>query len=361
MFKRRYSRPGSAPATLNTPPPEAQQPVFHVTEYSEAGVTERKASGVADLPLPADDGKILWIEMNGLADVNALKVLGEKYGLHPLALEDVLNLGQRPKLESFGAHLFVIAQMIYHDKESCLCGEQVSIFIGHNLLISIQEDDSEDVFTPVRERIRGGGGYIRKLGADYLAYALLDSIVDHCFPVLEKVGEALEEIEEDVLEKPGKNTVTQLHGLKRSLMQLRRFVWPERDVVSALLHSDSTIVQAETKVFLRDLYDHTVQIMDLIESYRDATNGLVELYLSSVSLRTNETMRVLTVMSSIFIPLTFVVGLYGMNFQNTTADGSPAPTNMPEIHWKYGYVTVISVMAVISICQIIFFKKKKWL
>jgi magnesium transporter len=299
--------------------------------------------------------------MNGLGDVAALKALGEKYDLHPLALEDVINVGQRPKLEPYGAHLFIIAQMIYHDRESCLCGEQVSIFIGHNILISIQEEDDEDVFTPVRERIRGGGGYIRKLGADYLAYALLDSIVDHCFPVLEKVGEALEEIEEDVLEKPGKNTVAQLHGLKRSLMQLRRFVWPERDVVSALLHSDSTIVQAETKVFLRDLYDHTVQIMDLIEAYRDVATGLVELYLSSVSLRTNEVMRVLTVMSSLFIPLTFIVGLYGMNFQNTTGDGSPAPTNMPELHWKYGYLGVIAVMAFISVCQIFFFKKKKWL
>ena len=361
MFKRRYSRPGTAPATLTAPTSEARPPVFHVTEYNETGVTERIAAGVADLPLPTDDGKVRWIEMNGLADVAALKALGEKYGLHPLALEDVLNVGQRPKLEPYGAHLFIIAQMIYHDKEGCLCGEQVSMFVGHNLLISIQEDDDLDVFDPVRGRIRAGGGYIRRLAADYLAYALLDSIVDHGFPVLEKIGETLEEIEDDVLERPGKNTVAQLHSLKRSLMQLRRFVWPERDVVSALLHSDSTIVQPETKVFLRDLYDHTVQIMDLIESYRDVATGLVELYLSSVSLRTNETMRVLTVMSSIFIPLTFIVGLYGMNFQNTAADGSPAETNMPELHWKYGYLGVISVMAIISICQIIFFKKRKWL
>ncbi len=361
MFKKRYSRPGSAPATLTAPPEGAQQPTYRVMEYDVSGYTERVVQSVADFPAHTDDGKIRWIEMDGLGDVAALKQLGEKYGLHPLALEDVLNVGQRPKLEVYGSHLFVVAQMIYRDQnESCICGEQVSIFASHNMIVCVQEESEHDVFEPVRERIRSGGGYIRKMGADYLTYALLDAIVDHCFPVLEHIGEELEEIEEEMMEKPSKNTVAQLHTYKRTLMQLRRFVWPERDVVNAMLHSEGHIVQPETKVFLRDLYDHTVQIMDLIESYRDVTTGLIELYLTSVGMRTNEIMRVLTVMSAIFIPLTFVAGVYGMNFQ-PEADGTKLAWNMPELRSPYGYIGCIVLMAAIATGQIFFFRRKKWL
>jgi magnesium transporter len=361
MFKKRYSKPGTAPATLVPPPGAATKPIFRVMEYDQTSFNEFTVESVADFPACPDDGKIRWLEMNGLGDVEALKQLGQKYGLHPLALEDVLNLGQRPKLEPYGGHLFIVAQMIYRDSERCLCGEQVSIFLCENLLISVQEESGNDVFEPVRQRIRAGGGYIRRMKADYLAYALLDSIVDHCFPVLEEIGESLEELEDEVLDKPGKTLVAQLHGFKRILMQLRRFVWPERDVVNALLHSENSIVQRETKVFLRDLYDHTVQIMDLIESYRDVTTGLMELYLSSVSYRTNEIMRVLTIMSSIFIPLTFIVGIYGMNFEQTTALGEAAPTNMPELRWKYGYLAVIALMAIVAGGLLLFFRRKKWL
>ncbi len=336
-------------------------PSFRVMEYDTSGYTERVVQSVADFPIHLEDGKIRWIEMDGLGNVEALRELGEKYGLHPLALEDVMNIGQRPKMEVYGSHLFVVAQMIYRDaKEECICGEQVCIFASHNMLICVQEESEHDVFEPVRQRIRAGGGYIRKLGADYLTYALLDAIVDHCFPVLEHIGEELEAVEEEMLDKPSKQTVTQLHGYKRTLMQLRRFVWPERDVVSAMLHSEGHIVQPETKVFLRDLYDHTVQIMDLIESYRDVTTGLMELYLTSVGMRTNEIMRVLTVISSIFIPLTFIAGLYGMNFQGEV-DGVHLPWNMPELRSPYGYIGCVLLMAAISIAQLIFFRRKKWL
>jgi magnesium transporter len=361
MFKKRYSRPGTAPATLNPLPNAQAKPVLRLMEYGAHGVTERILHSVDELPESAPNGNVCWVELNGLGDVNLLKALGERYHLHPLALEDVMNLGQRPKFEAYEKHLFVIAQMIYNEGDCTLCGEQVSMFIANGMLISIQEDDETDVFEPVRQRIRVGGGYIRKMGADYLAYALLDAIVDHCFPVLERIGETLEEMEDEVFTKPNPRTTGQIHTFKRMLMQLRRFVWPERDVVSAMLHSDSDLIHKETRVFLRDLYDHTVQIMDLIEAYREVASGLFEMYLSSVSLRTNEIMRVLTVISAIFIPLTFIVGLYGMNFQTTTANGQPAPTNMPELHWKYGYLFVITLMTAVAVGQIYFFKRKKWL
>lgn len=360
MFKKRYSRPGSAPATLSSPP-SAARPVLRVTEYGEHTATEHTVANVAEFPLAAEDGKVRWIEMNGLADVEALKALGEKYGLHPLALEDTLNVGQRPKLESYDGHIFIVAQMIYQEGGDTLCAEQVSIFICNGILITVQEDPDQDVFEPVRQRIRAGGGYLRKMGADYLAYALLDAIVDHCFPVLEQIGEELQELEVEVLDKPGRSCVGKLHNFKRTLMHLRRFVWPERDVVSALLHSDSPLIRRETKVFLRDLYDHTVQIMDLIESYRDLSTSLFEMYLSSVNLRAAEVMRVLTVMSSIFIPLTFIAGVYGMNFAPEPAANMPLTANMPELYSPYGYVGVLTLMLTVAIGMVLFFKKRKWL
>jgi len=350
MFKRRYSKPGSAPATLVSPPGANQSPVFHVMEYDETSLKEYTVSRVEDFPECPGDGKVRWLEMNGLGDVEALKKLGARYGLHPLALEDVLNFGQRPKMEPYGGHLFLVAQMIYRDEERCMCGEQVCLFVFDNILISVQEESQNDVFEPLRQRIRAGGGYARQMKADYLAYALLDSIVDHCFPVLEEIGEALEELEDDVLGKPDPHLMSQLHNFKRILMQMRRQIWPERDVVNALLHTEHPVVKRETKVFLRDLYDHTVQIMDLIESYRDVATGLMEMYLSAVSFRTNEIMRVLTIMSSIFIPLTFVAGVYGMNFEN-----------MPELKSQWGYFIVLIVMAAIAAALVYLFRRKKWL
>jgi magnesium transporter len=362
MFRKRYSKPGTAPATLNPLPGPVQKPELRVIEFSATEFNERRVDRVEDLPDRLDDGTIRWIEMNGLGDVEALKALGEKYDLHPLALEDVLNVGQRPKAEVFDEQIFLVAQMLYTSNDRCeLLGEQVSFFVWNNLLISIQEDAVHDVFEPVRQRMRAGGGFIRKMHADYLAYALLDAITDHYFPVLENLGNTVEELEDEILSSPARSTVGQLHTLRRTLMQVRRFVWPMRDLVSSLLHSECATIRPETKVFLRDLYDHSVQIMDLVESYRDFSTSLFEMYLSSVSLRTNEIMRVLTVISSIFIPLTFIVGVYGMNFESHTADGQAAPTNMPELHWKYGYIGVLALMGVIAGVQLYFFRRKKWL
>jgi magnesium transporter len=358
MFKTRYSMPGTAPATLLPLPAGCSvAPVIKLVTYDEQTITEEIVASVADLPDAfINDGKQRWIDIGGLGDVRMLKALGEKYLLHPLALEDVVDIGQRPKVEQYEHHLFIVADMVYRDEAERVCGEQVSMFLGRHFLITIQEAVGGDVFDPVRERLRGGRGTSRKSGPDYLTYALLDSIIDHFFPVLERLGDNIEELEDEVLEKPNRLTASKIHGHKRTLMQLRRYVWPVRDLVTALLHDDTGLVTPNTKVFLRDCYDHSVQIMDLVETYRDLSSGLMELYLSAVGMKTNEIMRVLTVMSAIFIPLTFVAGVYGMNF-----DRDDGWWNMPELHQPWGYLGCLGLMAAIAIGQILFFKRKKWL
>lgn len=352
MFKTRPTLPGAAPATLRPRAPGDARPTeLRLTEYNQEGVSERCVMRVEDLPAPgAADGKFRWIEFNGMADVEALRAVGEKFGLHPLALEDVLHTGQRPKVETYDGHLFIVAIMVYRDSDARMCGEQVSMFLGRDFLITMQEEPDQDVFEPVRARIRAGRGYIRKLGADYLAYALLDSVVDHIFPILESIGEALEELEDEMLESPTRRSVARLHDFRRTLVQLRRVIWPERDLLSTLLHDTTGIFSDDTKVFVRDAYDHSVRIIELIESYREIAAGLLELYLSAVSQRTNEIVRVLTVISAIFIPLTFVAGVYGMNFDN-----------MPELRAPGGYFACLGLMAAIAGFQMWFFKRKGWL
>jgi len=353
MFKTRYALPGTAPATLDgLAAGEGVAPEIRVVEYGVDSYDTRMVQTVAELP-PAglNDGKVRWIEFNGLGDIEALRALGEKYGLHPLALEDVLHTGQRPKAEGYEGQLFIVAQMIYRDTEDDrLTGEQVSLFLLPGLLITVQEDPKCDVFDPIRERARVGRGYIRKLGADYLAYALLDAIIDHGFPILECIGEGLEELEDELLAKPDKACVATLHDYRRTLVHLRRSIWPQRDLVNNLLHDDSGLIGGETKVFLRDAYDHAVRVMDLVESYRDLTASLLELYLSAVSQRTNEIMRVLTVLSGIFIPLTFIAGVYGMNFDN-----------MPELRQPAGYFLCLAFMLCVAAGELWFFKRKGWL
>jgi magnesium transporter len=360
MFKTRRALPGSSPGLFEPRRHETTgaPPTVKVAEYREGDLVEREVATIEELPACDQSDRTYWIEVNGIGDPSVLHALGQKYGLHPLALEDVIHTPQRPKIEAYESHLFLIVQMLYRLPDKRMCGEQVSMFLGKNLLITIQEESEFDVFSPVRDRIRSGRGLIRKQGPDYLAYALLDAVIDHCFPLLESVGDALEELEDAVLDRPRPAVVGMIHEYRRTLLQLRRFVWPERDVVSALLHDETGLIRKETKVFLRDCYDHTIQLMDLVESYRDVASGLMELYLSAVGLRTNEIMRVLTVMSSIFIPLTFLVGVYGMNFDN--ADGR-MPLNMPELHHPLGYVVCVLVMIAIAIGQILFFKRKDWL
>jgi magnesium transporter len=363
MFFKRHGPPGSSPATLTPHLVEGRgiKPVIRIIEYDKETIRERDVADPAELAGEFDEGRVTWINIDGLGDIEALKVLGGRFNLHPLALEDVLNTGQRPKIEHTADYIFICAQMVYQDAGSDFRFEQISLFFGGNFLITVQEEGEYDVFDPVRARIRSGRGMIRGAGADYLAYALLDSIIDHYYPVLDDIGGRIEDLEDALLEKPSREMVFMLHEHRRSLTQMRRFVWPLRDVVNGLLHDGSAFVAPPTRVFLRDCYDHTVQLMDLVESYKELTTGLTELYHSSVGLRTNEIMRVLTVITSIFIPLTFIAGVYGMNFARSAPDGSVLPLNMPELYHPYGYVGLMGFMLLIALFQLLLFRRMKWL
>jgi magnesium transporter len=361
MFKTRYPIPGEAPGVLKPrAEPAAHPPVITLIEYDRASLEERTITNKDEMLPRLDNQRITWINIDGLGDIEVLRALGAQFNLHPLTLEDVLATGQRPKMEQYDGYLFIIAQMLYLNKKKQMCGEQVSMFLGKNFLITIQEEGDFDVFEPVRARIRAANGSIRKQGADYLAYALLDSIVDHYYPVLESVGASIDQIEDELVDVSLKDPVRDLHRYKRTLSQIRRFIWPVRDVVNSMMHEESGLVTKGTKVYLRDCYDHTVQLMDLVESYRDVLSGLMELYLSSVGIRTNQIMKVLTVISSIFIPLTFIVGIYGMNFA-PEANGKKMPWNMPELYQPWGYVAVMLFMLGIAIFQILYFKRRRWL
>lgn len=333
-----------------------RKPAITLMEYDAAGVRELKYEKIEDVFVCRDNPKVSWINIDGLGDEDALHRLAAHFGLHPLAVEDVLHTEQRPKIEPFPEHLFIVAQMVYLGKDDCIQGEQVSMFLSRNYLITIQEESEYDVFDGVRTRVRRNGSAVRQSGPDFLAVALLDAVIDQFFPVLEALGEAIEEFEEKVIGGPGRHSLRQLHDFKRTLLQLRRSAWPQREVIGSLGRDETGLIQEKTKPYLRDCYDHTIQMMDMIESDRDVLAGLMDLYVSSLSIRTNEIMRVLTVVSSIFIPLTFIAGVYGMNF-----DSAAGPLNMPELHSPYGYVICWAIMIAIAVAQLIFFYRKGWL
>ncbi len=353
-FRKRSSRPGASPGTLQAPADKrVEKVVLEVFEYGPDHVEEKRVESFDDLLHYRDSAGISWLNIVGVHDVELLQQLGERYGLHPLALEDVVNVGQRPKHEEYGDHQFVVMKLIHpHEK---LEVEQISLFLGERFVITFQEIPG-DVFEPVRERIRHGRGRIRKAGADYLAYALIDALVDQFFPLLERYGERIQELEDEVMEDPTEQTLNRIHSVKRELLALRRVAWPQREVLSSLERLDPPAVREETRVFLRDCYDHTIQIMDMLETYRDLAASLLDVYLSSVSNRMNEVMKVLTVMASIFIPLTFLAGIYGMNF-----DPQASPWNMPELGWRWGYPAFWVVMLLVGGALVWYFRRKGWL
>lgn len=352
MFKRRHvTVPGEAPGLLKLSKDAPNEPpLITLIEYGPDTLEERKVAVCDELLPHLNNELVTWINIDGLGDLSVLRILGERFNLHPLALEDVVDTNQRPKVEQYDDYLFIVTKMLYLGKNREPGAEQVSMFLGKTFLITLQEEGEFDVFEPVRARIRSGQGRIRKAGSDYLAYALLDSIIDHYYPVLESIGTEIDTIEDELIDNPLGRPVGSLHAHKRTLTQIRRMVWPLRDVTNLLLHEEPGLIRPETKVYLRDCYDHSVQLMDLVESYRDVLSGLTEVHISSIGLRTNEIMRVLTVIASIFIPLTFVAGVYGMNFQH-----------MPELEKPYGYFVCIGVMLLIAIGQVIYFKKRRWL
>jgi magnesium transporter len=268
----------------------------------------------------------------------------------------MLNTGQRPKVEEYENQLFIVLQMAYSRNDDDIVFEQVSMVLGKQFVITVQEEAGRDLFGPVRLRLRQGGGNARYLKADYLAYALVDTVVDHYFPLVESLDDSMEEFQEAVLNDPTRERLRQLHDFRRAIDELRRAVWPQRDLLGRLTRDETGLIDGETKLFFRDCYDHMVIVLDLLETFRDATRNLMDLYLSSLSVRTNEVIRVLTVICSIFIPLTFIAAVYGMNF-----DRSASGLNMPELGWRFGYLYAIGLMLAVAVAMILFFKRKKWL
>lgn len=354
-FNKHYHPPGTPPGTLtHRELPESGELNISLIDYSDTNFVEKQLATAEDCQPFLKQPTVTWVHIQGQATPKTLRELAGIFELHPLALEDILNSGQRPKVETYEAQLFAITSLpvIFEDQ---IISEQVSLFLGQNYLISFHHGIS-DPFELIRKRLRNQGGKIRTHKADYLLYCLLDTIIDEGFPVLETFGEKVEVLEEELLEKPGKDTLRELHAIKRELLLLRRLLWPQRELVNKLIRDDSEFLHDETTIYLRDCYDHTVQIIDLLETYRDITASMLDVYLSSISFRLNDVMRVLTVISTIFIPLTFIVGVYGMNF--SVNDNSPWA--MPELQGYYAYPLLWLLMLTISIGMIIFFKRKGW-
>jgi magnesium transporter len=340
---------GLPPGTLVGDDAKGAAPVkITVIDYGEDSYEEKELEEITDCRLFRETPTVTWVNVGGVHRIEVLEELGECFGIHSLVLEDIANTEQRPKTEDFGDYLFVVLKMLDYEGDEVET-EQVSMVLGHNYVLSFQEREG-DVFDAVRERIRNAKGRVRKMGPDYLAYALLDAVVDNYFVILEQIGEKVGLLEEELAENPNPETLQNVHELKREMIILRKSVWPLREVVNGLIRDDSKLVHQSTGVFLKDVYDHTIQVIDAVETYRDVLSGMLDLYLSTVSNRMNEVMKVLTIIATIFIPLTFVAGIYGMNFQF-----------MPELGWHWSYPLVWLVMLIVALSMVIFFKSKKWL
>ena len=311
---------------------------------------EREVSELGKLTDYRRPGSVCWVNIDGLHEVETLSEIGRVFGLHPLVLEDILNTDQRPKTEDYNDYFFLVLKMINYTKETGeIEEEQLSLVLGKDFVLSFQETEG-DVFDPIRERLRTDKSRARSLGADFLGYALLDAIVDSYFTILEGLGDRIEGLELELVTDPAPQTLRRLHEMKRTMIQLRRSIWPLREVIAGLEKSRIEIIHPETRLFLRDVYDHTIQVIDQVETDRDILSGMLDIYLSSQSMRLNEVMKVLTIISTIFIPLTFLAGVYGMNFEN-----------MPEIGWPYSYYVLWGVMLAIAGGMLIFFRRKNWL
>ena len=352
LIKKRSKKAGLPPGTLvHIGEKRAGEPKITLIDYDEANFQERDVKTVEECFSFREKPTVTWINVEGVHQVEVVEKLGNCFGLHPLVLEDILNTDQRPKMEIYGDYIYIVVKMLYgSDPNRLVEAEQVSLILGSNFVISFQEGKEGDVFNPVRERIRSGKGLIQKMGSDYLAYSLIDTIVDNYFLVLESLGERIELLEEELVAHP---TTTTLHGIqkfKNEMIFMRRVVWPLREVISGLGRKESPLIKETTEIYLRDVYDHTVQVMDAVEVYREMLSGMLDIYLSSVSNRLNSVMKVLTIIATIFMPLTFIAGIYGMNFKY-----------MPELEWRWGYPAVWLIVMIIGISMLIYFKKKKWL
>ena len=348
---KRSEKAGLSPGTLMYVGEEkSERPRITVIDYDAAGFLEKTVGSVEECFPFKETSTVTWINVDGVHDASVIEKLGAHFDIHPLVLEDIMTTTQRPKTEDLGNAVFVVLRMIEYDEERAgTTADQLSLILGPNYVLTFQETPG-DCLDPVRERIRGGKGRIRKLGPDYLAYAVIDAVVDNYFFVLEKLGERIDRLEEQLIAEPRRELLSEIHGLKREMIELRKSVWPLREVVSRFERMESPLIRKSTGVFLRDLYDHAIQVIDTVESFREMLSSMVETYLSSLSNRMNEIMKVLTIISTIFIPITFLVGLYGMNF-----------VHMPEIKWRWGYAFAWLLIIGSVGGMFAFFRRKKWL
>jgi len=351
FIKKQFKKAGSSPGTLvHIGEQKVDETRITLIDYDEEHMQERVLDSIEEAFPLKDLPTVTWINIDGLHEIDIIEKVGQHFNLHPLVLEDILNTGQRPKTEEFEDLIFVVLKMLhYNENAEKIRSEQFSLVLGSNFLITFQEIQG-DVFNVVRERFRKSKTRIRKAGCDYLAYALIDAIVDYYFVILEALGDKIEDIEIQLLDNPTRDTLEIIHEMKREMIYLRKQIWPIREIINSLVKSESSLIQEQLHVYFRDVYDHTIQIIDTIESYRDILAGMLDIYLSTLSNRMNEVMKVLTIIATIFIPITFIAGVYGMNFKF-----------MPELEWRWGYVMVWAIIVVAAGIMIGFFKKKQWL
>lgn len=361
---------GAPPGTLMYLGRETKDTVrITLIEYNEKDFFEKDFNDIQECLTHVQPGMVKWINVDGVHNTAIIEQIGKLFDIHPLTMEDIVNTNQRPKFEDFETYLVSVMKMMYEDaglkKESddALVSEQLTIVLLNNqTVLSFQEAEGGDVFDIIRDRLRLGKGRIRKCGADYLAYALIDAVIDSYFDVLEKFGDEMETLEESLLENPSPATLKHLHHLKRQMVHIRKAVWPVRELINNLERSESELITESTSVYLRDAHDHTIRVIDTVETYRDLLSGMMDLYMSNVSNKMNEVMKTLTIITTIFVPLTFIVGVYGMNFSATDPKtGELLPMNMPELYSPYGYAAIWAVMIAIVLGLIIYFRRKKWL
>lgn len=351
-LKKRSRKRGLPPGSIvHIGEKKEHQVKISVMGYDEKGFSEFVAKDAQECIRAAKGKNKAWINVDGVHDVELIERIGKAFGIHPLVLEDIANTTQRPKAEDYGEYLYVVMQMFYHGEDGKkIISEQVSFIVGKNYVISFQEEAGRDVFGEVRDRIRTAKGPIRERGSDYLFYSLMDSIVDNYFVILEGIGEEMEALEERLTVKPDEKVLHRIHKLKMEVLLFRKAVWPLREVAVSLARGESPLIRKETTEYLRDIYDHVIEVIETVETHREMMTGMVDIYLSSTSNRMNEIMKVLTIIATIFIPLTFITGVYGMNFHF-----------MPELEWELGYQFAWGAMAVVALVMMVYFKIKKWI